>query len=176
MLQLAYIGGELQNPQRTITFVLHCSMAIVAALSMLANLSYFSALTFDEIVSSTTVGLTFSVHFLGQAGGALYAAVICLSTLGTLNAKTFTYSRLTQAAAERGFMPALLRTVAAGGRRSARSSSFEDRDAPGGNNDGLAGEDATEDAPLVQRPPQKPKWLLAFADTPVQYGNGSVPV
>lgn len=42
----------------------------------------------------------------------VYAVAICLSSLGTLNVKTFAAGRLTQAAAERGYLPLVMKTVA----------------------------------------------------------------
>jgi amino acid transporter len=53
----------------------------------------------------------FSQSLLGNAGGTVYAVVICLSALGALNVKTFTAGRLTEAAARRRWLPAFLETV-----------------------------------------------------------------
>lgn len=42
----------------------------------------------------------------------IYTIIICLSSFGSLNVKTFTTGRLTQAAAQSGYLPMLLKTVA----------------------------------------------------------------
>lgn len=108
---LALVGGELKNPGRNTSLVINISMVVVIILSVLANMAYFSVLSVEEIVDTNTIGLVFCRHFLGQASGLLYALVICISTLGTLNIKIFTGARLTQAAAERSFLPPIIITV-----------------------------------------------------------------
>ena len=76
---------------------------------------------------------------------------ICLSSLGTLNVKTFAAGRLTQAAAERGYLPLLMKTVASG--------SDEDE----GDDDRV---------PEVQ-PAQS---IFGFLGRPVRFGDGSIPL
>ncbi|KAK0622616.1 amino acid/polyamine transporter I, partial [Immersiella caudata] len=108
---LGLVGGDIRNPGRNFPRIINTSMTIVLALTLFANVAYFSALPFDDIARSTTIGLTFSQHFLGRAGSIVYAVAICLSILGTLNVKMFTAGRLTQAAAERGYLPLMMKTV-----------------------------------------------------------------
>ncbi|KAK6340601.1 hypothetical protein TWF696_008926 [Orbilia brochopaga] len=108
---LSFVGGEVTNPERNIAIVINVSMAIVVSLFLLANVSYFVVLSFAGVVNSQTVGLTFSRHFLGDAGAAAYIIAICLSGIGSLNVKIFTAGRLTQAAADRRFLPKILSTV-----------------------------------------------------------------
>ncbi|KAK1830663.1 amino acid transporter [Podospora conica] len=109
---LSFVGGDLRNPARNFPRVINAAMAIVLLFTLFANVAYFSALGFDAVAQSTTVGLTFSQKFLGRAGSVAYAVAICLSSLGTLNVKTFAAGRLTQAAAERGYLPMVMKTVA----------------------------------------------------------------
>ncbi|KAK6537422.1 hypothetical protein TWF694_011609 [Orbilia ellipsospora] len=144
---LSYVAGEVINPQKNTSIVINTSMAIVILLFMLANVAYFSALTFADIIKSMTTGLTFSEHFLGNAGTLLYAVLICLSSVGSLNVKTFTASRLTQAAVDRGFLPRIFKTVAS---------------SPGNTHDPRGG---------TTRP-----MLLSLANRSLQYKDGSVPL
>lgn len=95
---------------------------------------------------------TFSEHFLGRAGSVAYAVAICLSSLGTLNVKTFAAGRLTQAAAERGYLPMVMKTVA--------NTSFKEDEADG---------DEPGEAP-TSRPP------LSLLHSPARFGDGSIPL
>lgn len=147
---LAFVGGELKNPSRNIFLVINTAMTIVIAFCVLANIAYFSALTFEEIVNSPTIGLTFSRHFLGHAGGALYTVLICLSCMGTLNIKFFTAGRLTQAAAERQFLPPFIKTVA-----HVKSNH--------------------EDEPVEVEANPRPR-RIKFLWRPTRFGDGSVPL
>jgi len=92
---------------------------------------------------------TFSERFLGRTGSILYAVAICLSSLGTLNVKTFTAGRLTQAAAERGYLPLMMKTVAR----------VDDKD-------------DTEDAVLEDDDTPS---TIGFLGRPVKIGDGSIP-
>ena len=80
----------------------------------------------------------------------LYTVVICLTALGTLNVKTFTFGRITQSAADRRYLPRLLKTV--------------ERKAP---NDSHATEG---DSPLTSTR------LFDFLHHPLQYRDGSIPL
>jgi amino acid transporter len=143
-------------------------MTIVLALTLFANVAYFLALPFDDIARSTTIGLvptplrasssrdanclqTFSTHFLGRVGSIVYAVAICLSTLGTLNVKMFTAGRLTQAAAERGYLPLVMKTVARVGDKK--------------------GDDAENSAPG-----SSPQPILESPHSPLRLGDGSIPM
>jgi amino acid transporter len=55
--QLSFVGGDLQNPSRNVPRVINVSMVVVLAFTLFANVAYFSALSFDEVARSTTVGL-----------------------------------------------------------------------------------------------------------------------
>jgi hypothetical protein len=91
---------------------------------------------------------TFSQHFLGRYGGALYTLVICLSCMGTLNIKFYTAGRLTQAATELHFLPPILRTVAR-----------------------VKPED--QDGVPVEEPPRR---TLDFLLHPTRFSDGSIPL
>jgi amino acid transporter len=57
------VGGEVKDPERNTALVINTSMVIVIVLSVLANIAYFSALPFADIVNSPTIGLVrFDLH------------------------------------------------------------------------------------------------------------------
>jgi hypothetical protein len=95
---------------------------------------------------------TFSNYFLGRAGSIVYAVTICLSTLGTLNVKMFTAGRLTQAAAERGYLPLMMKTVAG-------ACNKKDGDA----------DDSASDS-------QSRRPILESPHSPLRLGDGSIPM
>ena len=171
-LKLGLVGGDIRKPGRNFPRIINTSMTIVLALTLFANVAYFSALSFDDIARSTTIGLvltlcaevwggtadflqTFSQHFLGRAGSILYAVAICLSTLGTLNVKMFTAGRLTQAAAERRYLPLMMKTVAAASSRK--------------NHDDEETDDEISN-PRHTRP------MFESLHSPVRLGDGSIPM
>jgi amino acid transporter len=152
---LGLVGGDIRNPSRNFPRIINTSMAIVLALTLFANVAYFSALSFDDIARSKTIGLTFSQHFLGRAGSIVYAVAICLSTLGTLNVKTFTAGRLTQAAAERGYLPLIMKTV---------GDSYRKKD------------DDTNEADDAVLPTQPTRPMFVSIHSPLKLGDGTIPI
>ncbi|KAK0639569.1 amino acid/polyamine transporter I [Cercophora newfieldiana] len=148
---LGLVGGDIRNPTRNFPRIINTSMTIVLALTLFANVAYFAALSFDDIARSTTIGL----HFLGRAGSIVYAVAICLSTLGTLNVKVFTAGRLTQAAADRGYLPMMMKTIAG-------TCSKKNRD------------DNEEDDNLTSLGTAQP--IFESIHSPVRLGDGSIPI
>lgn len=96
---------------------------------------------------------TFSLHFFRRAGAVLYVVVIWLSGLGSLNIKIFTAGRLTQAAAERQYLPAMTKTV---------------RKDSGGESD--------DDKASHRHDGSMSNVLVRFWRRPVRYRDGSIPL
>ena len=92
---------------------------------------------------------TFSERFLGRAGGELYTVIIVLTALGTLNVKTFTFGRITQAAADRRYLPRILKTV-----------------------ERMEADDTCE---TTGEQPPSAGWF-DFLQRPIQYRDGSIPL
>ena len=93
---------------------------------------------------------TFSERFLGRAGGVLYTIIVCLTALGSVNVKTFTFGRITQSAADRHYLPGILKTVAC---------------------------EPEDDCPVPNgaSPPPATGWLAALR-RPIRYRDGSIPL
>ncbi|KAI0059899.1 amino acid transporter [Artomyces pyxidatus] len=104
--QVGFVGGEMQQPEKTIPRTLHGSMALVLVLFLLANLSYFVVLEKDAVGASNTIALDFGQAMFGAPGGALFALVVALSCFGALHASFFTDSRAVHAAGRTGILPA----------------------------------------------------------------------
>jgi hypothetical protein len=97
---------------------------------------------------------TFSQRFLGRAGSIVYAVAICLSTLGTLNVKMFTAGRLTQAAAERGYLPLMMKTVGDVSRKK---------------------DDDTHEVDDAFLPTQPTRPMFISIHSPLKVGDGCIP-
>jgi len=105
--QVNYVAGELKNVERTLPRVIHISMAIVMALFVAANLSYFILLEKSTVMISNTVALDFGRAFFGSVGGIVFSAMVAFSCFGALNGGFFTSARIIYAAGQEGFLPSL---------------------------------------------------------------------
>ncbi len=117
-------AGEVQNPGRNIPRALIGGMILVMAIYLLANLAYFYALPFDEVMTANStkyrdalpVAGKAAQTFLGEYGGKLISIAFVISALGALNGSILSNARVPFAMAKDGlFFPAMAR-LSAGSR------------------------------------------------------------
>ena len=104
------VAGEVRDPGRTIPRALFLGMLVVLLAYAAANLAYFYALPFAEIVTANStrhrealpVAAMAARSFLGVHGPSLVSAAFILSTLGLLNGSLLTNARVPYAMARDG--------------------------------------------------------------------------
>src|SRR5262249_57826203 len=92
-------AGEVQNPGRNIPFALIAGMVIIIVIYCLANLSYFYALPFREVVTANSTADTASLSvaskaaqsFLGEYGGRFASVVFVISALWAVDGSILSY-------------------------------------------------------------------------------------
>jgi APA family basic amino acid/polyamine antiporter len=117
-------AGEVKDPGRNVPRALIWGMVVVMAIYCLANLAYFYALPFAEILtsSSTThrqalpVATKAAQTVFGEYGGKLISIAFIVSALGALNGSTLSNARVSFAMARDGFFFAKAGVVSAGTR------------------------------------------------------------
>jgi APA family basic amino acid/polyamine antiporter len=111
-------AGEVRNPGRSIPFALIAGMILITLVYCLANLAYFYALPFEEVVASNStrfrealpVATKAAQTFLGDWGGRIVSIAFILSTLGALNGSILSNARVPFAMARDGvFFPSMAR-------------------------------------------------------------------
>jgi APA family basic amino acid/polyamine antiporter len=116
------VGGEVRNPERNIPRALIGGMLAVMAIYCLANLAYFYALPFAEVVTSSSTGHPHALPvatkaaqtFLGDWGGKLISIAFILSALGALNGLILSSARVPFAMARDGLFFSRFSEVNAG--------------------------------------------------------------
>lgn len=93
---VSYIGGEVQEPQKTIPKAILIATITFISLYLLMNLAYFFILPIGEVANAEgdRVASAMVSKVLGGAGGALVAAMIMLSTFDTTNSGILTNARV----------------------------------------------------------------------------------
>ena len=103
-------AGEVKDPGRNVPFALIGGMAVVTLIYCAANLAYFYALPFGEVITSNStryrdalpVATKAAQTVFGDGGGRLISLAFIFSALGALNGATLTGARVPYAMARDG--------------------------------------------------------------------------
>jgi len=107
---LSMVAGEVENPQRNMPRALITGSLLVLGVYVLVNISYFSLLSPEEVLSTNTVAAAAARKFMGTPGATFVAIGVLISTFATLNGSILSGSRIPYAQARDGLFP---RTLAA---------------------------------------------------------------
>jgi len=117
-------AGEVRNPGRNLPRALIGGMITIVLIYCLANLAYFYALPFSEVVTSNStqyrdampVAAKASQGFLGVWGTKFVSVAFILSALGALNGSILSNARVPYAMARDGMFPESMGRLSAGTR------------------------------------------------------------
>lgn len=96
------LAGEVVEPARSIPRALFWGVAAVTAVYLAVNAAFLWALPLEAMAASSRPASDAVSAVLGPVGGALVAALVVVSTFGTLNALVLSNARLFFAMAEDG--------------------------------------------------------------------------
>lgn len=107
---LPMVAGEIKNPQKNIPLSLGLGVLVIAAIYIVANVAYFYALPFVEILTSNSsdhpdalpVATKAAMTFMGEAGITVLSAAFVFSALGAMNGSVMTGARVPYAMARDG--------------------------------------------------------------------------
>jgi len=101
-----FIATEITNPQRTLPRVMIGGTAFVAAIYVLLNVVYLSALSISALAQEPIVPVAekSSTALWGPASGRFVAALLCLSIAGAVSAMTWAGPRVYWAMAHDGII------------------------------------------------------------------------
>ena len=108
---LAFVGGEVKDPQRTLPRALLIGTGTVVVLYLSANLVYLYLIPIQAMKQAELVAADVARLSIGAAGVVVVSAAIAVSTFGTLNGSMMTAPRIFFAAAEDGLFPKAIARV-----------------------------------------------------------------
>lgn len=97
----SFLAGETKNPSRNVPIAMITGAIVVTIIYLLVNTSYMLLLPLGTITSSQKVAAQ-AVSTILPFGGMLVAAIIAVSTLGTIGIYTLSAPRIYYAMAEDG--------------------------------------------------------------------------
>jgi amino acid transporter len=108
---LAFVGGEVKDPQRNLPRALLIGTGTIVVLYLAANLVYLYLLPIHTMQHAELVAADVARLVIGPAGVVIVSAAIAVSTFGTLNGSMMTAPRIFFAAAEDGLIPKAIARV-----------------------------------------------------------------
>lgn len=103
---ISYMAGEVKHPERNLPLALIASMIVIIALYVIVNVSYFYVMTPTEVASvdanASSVAAESIRRVLGPAAVTIMAAVMMLSSWGSLQSSILGTARIPYAMARDG--------------------------------------------------------------------------
>jgi APA family basic amino acid/polyamine antiporter len=91
---IAFIAGEVREPERNLPLALALGVAIVLLIYLLVNLAYMKVLPLAEIAASGHVATKVAERTMGSIGAIVVTITIVLSSIGAANGAIMTGSRI----------------------------------------------------------------------------------
>ncbi|XP_055314879.1 large neutral amino acids transporter small subunit 1 isoform X2 [Sitodiplosis mosellana] len=107
---LNFIIEELIDPVKNLPRAIAISCTLVTIVYVLANVSFYTILSPDEVLGSSAVAVTFAERAFGMFAWTI-PVFVALSTFGAVNGILLTSSRLFYAGACEGQMPEILTMI-----------------------------------------------------------------
>lgn len=108
---LAFVGGEVRDPQRNLPAALLIGTTTVVVLYLGANLVYLHLIPIERMKDAELVAADSAQLLFGAVGVAAVSAAVAVSTFGTLNGSMMTSPRIFYALAEDRLFPAAIARV-----------------------------------------------------------------
>ena len=91
--EAGYISSELKDGSRKMVSVLIISILIITMLYLILNLAFLNVLGFNRLANSDTVGASAMYVLFGSTGEWIFALLIAITALTSVNATIFTGAR-----------------------------------------------------------------------------------
>ncbi|KAH7140181.1 amino acid/polyamine transporter I [Dactylonectria estremocensis] len=126
-----YVSAELSEPARQLPLAINTSIPTAIICFLAANAAYYILLPWDVVSTTDSVAVTAITRLMGRGFGIIAAILICLVVAGSLLGNSFVASRMTVAAANRGWIPRIFTVVGTvGGKTDQVESPESTSDAP----------------------------------------------
>ncbi|KAF2667760.1 amino acid transporter [Microthyrium microscopicum] len=104
---VSFIARDIRNPATEIPKAINAAMTIVMFCQLFVNVSYYILIPWKTIQSSNAVAVVAARSNLGPVAALIMASLVSVSCAGTIQGTIFSVGRLTMAAADDGYLPAI---------------------------------------------------------------------
>ena len=96
-INITFVGGEINNPQKTIPRSLFIGVFACIVVYVLVNQAYLYVLPIDKVAGSSLVASDAIAIALGTTSAAIVAAMVVICTFGAINGNIMSVARVTYA-------------------------------------------------------------------------------
>lgn len=102
------VASEIQDPGKALPKAIQAAMIIVLGSYELVNIAYYILLPFSAVSSNDAVAVVALGSAFGPWAGIAVSILVAVSCAGSITSNVFMIGRLTVAASEREYFPAIL--------------------------------------------------------------------
>lgn len=102
--QLAYMGADIKNPQKTLPVAMVLGMVIVIAINILISIACVGTVGFSQIAGSETPVVDAGTAIFGPIGTVIVTIGACVAIFGALNGGIMSYPRVSYSMSQNGLM------------------------------------------------------------------------
>ncbi|MBS1730197.1 MAG: APC family permease [Bacteroidetes bacterium] len=107
--QTINFGNEVKRPAQNIPKGIFAGIAIIIALYLLVNFSYYKTLGFEGLQNSTEIATLVTEKIFGATGGKVFSVLLFLSVLAYVNVLLLSNPRVMYAMSEDGVLPGIFK-------------------------------------------------------------------
>lgn len=102
------VASEIRNPGQALPKAIKAAMVVVLGSYELVNLAYYVLLPWATVSSTDAVAVVAIGSAFGRWAGIIVSILVAVSCAGSITSNVFTIGRLTVAAAESNYLPAVM--------------------------------------------------------------------
>jgi amino acid transporter len=132
VLQANIVASEIRDPGRALPKAIKAAMIVVLSSFELVNVAYYILVPWDKLSTNNAVAVAAATSLLGRPAGILVTILVAISCAGSITSNVFSVGRLTMAASQRHYFPAVFskRGLPMTQRAEADSTTSSSLDAP----------------------------------------------
>lgn len=107
IIQANVVASEIRDPGRALPKAIKASMIVVLMSYELVNVAYYVLVPWDKMSSNNAVAVVAATSIFGRPAGIVITVLVAVSCAGSITSNVFAIGRLTMAASQRRYFPAI---------------------------------------------------------------------
>jgi amino acid transporter len=101
------VASEIRDPGRALPKAIKAAMIVVLSSFELVNVAYYILVPWAKLSSNNAVAVAAATALFGRTAGIVITILVAISCAGSITSNVFAVGRLTMAASQRNYLPAL---------------------------------------------------------------------